>query len=490
MAKRKPKNLVQKLATQVVEIINIDSTDEAELLEIMERLGIVRAESYNKLGSVNHWGMDWHNAYPEVRAFRTPESLGLPSKLMEWTVSDVAKAILAQQAATIANLSSTIWNRYPGQENEENRKAAYKKLKSTEFLCDSFLHRIVRKEFQRGHTDVDNQIVYQSDGYSCKRLSRYTYQLELAGLVRGKRIKLTVKSNRKINGQIRVIYNQNLERFEVHFLVNFGEYLQQPDELRTSIGIDKGYTEAFFDSRGQQHGIGLGKLLTKKSDRITKKNRNRGKLFGFYRQLKEFDSAKAARILENNLTRKTENKRYRQDQAEIMSLIGKAAKSLFTEGLLKVFAEDLTKPIKNKRQSKAMSRKLNSWVKGYIRDSIKKWASWSNSTVSEVAAAYTSQVDSVTGTLLGTRHGDRRGRGQGAGGRGKRGQGAGGQGGEYLYLPLPSPLLPAPCPLPLLRRTARFLLGIGKNLRDAVAAEWLDIKHTKNPTFEKLVSGS
>ncbi len=127
-----------------------------------------------------------------------------------------------------------------------------------------------------------------------------------------------------------------------------------------------------------------------------------------------------------------------------MSLIGKAAKSLFAEGLLKVFAEDLTQPIKNKRQSKAMSRKLNSWVKGYIRDSVKKWASWSNSTVSEVAAAYTSQVDSVTETLLGTRHGDRRGRG--AGGRGKRGQGAGGQGGEYLYLPLPSPLLPAPCP--------------------------------------------
>ncbi len=356
MAKRKPKNLVQKLATQVVEIINIESNEEAELLEIMERLGIVRAESYNKLGSVNHWGMDWHNAYPEVRAFRTPESLGLPSKLMEWTVSDVAKAILAQQAATIANLSPTIWNRYPGQENEENRKAAYKKLKSTEFLCDSFLHRIVRKEFHRGHTYVDNQIVYQSDGYTCKRLSRYTYQLELAGLVPGKRIKLTVKSNRQINGQIRVIYHQDLERFEVHFLVNFGEYLQQPDELRTSIGIDKGYTEAFFDSRGQQHGVGLGKLqrkgtgnreqgtesilfpvlktlvlsfelqsrkkmffkesVTKKTASLfqshvskhefslfpvprslfplTKKNRNRGKLFGFYRQLKEFDPAKAA----------------------------------------------------------------------------------------------------------------------------------------------------------------------------------------------------
>ncbi len=172
-----------------------------------------------------------------------------------------------------------------------------------------------------------------------------------------------------------------------------------------------------------------------------------------------------------------------------MLLIGKAAKSLFAEGLLKVFAEDLTKPIKNKRQSQAMSRKLNSWVKGYIRDSVKKWASWSNSTVSEVAAAYTSQVDSVTGTLLGTRHGDSFIRFTG----------------DVLQSDLNAALNilargtdkeitrymnQSEIQSVLLRRTARFLLGIGKNLRDAVAAQWLDIKHTKNPTFEKLVSGS
>jgi hypothetical protein len=98
---------VHKLSIQVVTVIEISDLVKTELLDIMGRLGIVsakrrlrqRAESYNKLGSIKHWGMDWRKAYPEIRLFRTPESLGLPSKLMEWTVNDIAKCILAQQAA-------------------------------------------------------------------------------------------------------------------------------------------------------------------------------------------------------------------------------------------------------------------------------------------------------------------------------------------------------------------------------------------------------
>ncbi|MEC4816383.1 MAG: transposase [Scytonema sp. PMC 1069.18] len=489
MSKRKPRNVVQKLSTQIVEVVKLSQETKDDLVEIMERLGIVRAESHNKLGSIRHWGMDWHKAYPEVRAFRTPESLGLPSKLMEWTVSDVAKAILAQQTATVANLRPIIYRRYPREENESIRKECYEKLLTTEFLSDSFLHRIVRKEFQRGHTNVCNQIVYQPDGYSCKRISRHDYLLELASLKKGKRIIAIVRSNRKISGQIRVIYNQDLDRFEVHFLVNFGEYTNSSKVVRIEIGVDKGYTEAFVDSRGREHGTGLGKLLTSKTNRITKKNRNRGKLFALFRKNQQHDRAKAARILENNLTRKTENKRYRQDTSEIAALIGSATKSLFGDGLLKVYAEDLTQPIKNKRQSKAVSRKLNSWVKGCLRDSLEKWASWSNSTVTLVAASYTSQVDSVTGTLLGTRDGDRFIR----------------MTGDVLHSDWNAAMnilargtdrdihrfmKASEVQAVLLRRTACFLKGMGMTLLDAVELGWLDPKHTKSNAFKKLVSGN
>ncbi|NEQ18453.1 MAG: transposase, partial [Moorea sp. SIO3E2] len=91
----------KKISTQIVPVVGMTKSVENELLATMKNLGIVRSESDHKLGSINHWGIDWKKSYPEVRTFRTPDSLGLPSKLMEWTVSDVAKAITAQQAASI-----------------------------------------------------------------------------------------------------------------------------------------------------------------------------------------------------------------------------------------------------------------------------------------------------------------------------------------------------------------------------------------------------
>ncbi|OLT63142.1 zinc ribbon domain-containing protein, partial [Moorena bouillonii] len=396
--------VTKKISTQVVPVIGMTESVEAELLSTMRKLGIVRSESYNKLGSINYWGLDWKKAIPEVKSFRTPGSLGLPAKLMDWTINDIAKAITAQQAACIDATIKKIYKRFPGKENQGKRKELCKQLRTLAFLDNSLLHRLVRKGYQRGHSWIKNQIVYQQEGYKCKRISRNTYQLELAGLIKRKRNKVVVKSNRKIKGQIRLIFNQILQRFEIHFLVDHGT-VEIPSERR-SIGVDKGYTEAFYDSDGNAHGKGLGKATTNKSDRICVKNRNRGKLWALHRKLEKIDPAKSARILENNLTRKTENRRYKKNQAEIKAIIGAASKSLFIGESVKVFAEDLTQPIQNKRQSKAVSRKLNSWMKGEIRDSLQKWADWTGSVVTEVQPSYTSQIDSVTGTLLGKRSGD------------------------------------------------------------------------------------
>ncbi|NEO82541.1 MAG: transposase [Moorea sp. SIO4G3] len=459
---------------------------KTELLSTMGKLGIVRSESYNKLGSINHWSIDWKKAYSEVRSFRSPESLSLPSKLMEWTVSDVAKAITAQQAACTEAVIKNIYRKFPGKENQRKRKELCKQLKTLAFLDNALLHRWVRKEYQRGHSWVRNQIVYQQGGYKCKRLSRNTYQLELAGLVRGKRNKVVVRSNRKIKGQIRLIYNLELERFEVHFLVGHG-VVDIPSERR-SIGVDKGYTEAFYDSDGQAHGKGLGKAATKKSDRIYAKNRNRGKLWALHRKLEKIDPAKSARILENNLTRKTENRRYRQNQAELAAIIGAACKSLFNGEALKIFAEDLTQPIRNKRQSKTMSRKLNSWMKGEMRDSLQKWANWTGSVVTEVQPSYTSQIDSRNGTLLGHRTGDNFTGFDGVvlqadhnAAKNILDRGTDKDITRYMSR--------AEVQAVLLRRTARFLEGLELDLLDAVAIGILDSKHSRSQAFKQLLNG-
>ncbi|NEO15835.1 MULTISPECIES: zinc ribbon domain-containing protein [unclassified Moorena] len=476
----------KKISTQVVPVVGMAESVEIELLSTMKKLGVVRSESYNKLGSISHWGLDWKKAYPEVRSFRTPESLGLPSKLMEWTVSDVAKAITAQQAACTEAVVKKIYKKFPGKDNQKKRKELCKQLKTLAFLNNSLLHRLVRKEFQRGHSWVKNQIVYQQGGYKCKRLSRQTYQLELAGLRRGKRNRIVVRSNRKIKGQIRLIHNQFLQRFEIHFLVDHGTV--EISSERRSLGVDKGYTEAFYDSEGQAHGKGLGRIATKKSDRICAKNRNRGKLWALHRKLEKLDPAKSARILEKNLTRKTENRRYRQNQSELTAIIGAASKSLFNGESLKVFAEDLTQPIRNKRQSKAVSRKLSSWMKGVMRDSLQKWADWTGSVVTEVQPSYTSQIDSRNGTLLGKRTGDNF-------------TGFDGVVLQADYNAAKNILARATdkevtrymsrteVQAVLLRRTARYLEGMGLDLVDAVELDWLDCKHTKTQAFKQLLNG-
>jgi hypothetical protein len=120
---------------------------------------------------------------------------------------------------------------------------------------------------------------------------------------------------------------------------------------------------------------------------------------------------------------------------------------------------------------------------------LEKWASWSNSTISEVAASYTSQVDSVTGTLLGKRRGDCFTRFNGvvlpADLNAAKNIFARGQDKEiHRYMKA------AEVQAVLLRRTAQFLEGHGQNLRDAVELGWLDSKHTKSPAFKSLVSGS
>ncbi|WP_293019177.1 MULTISPECIES: transposase [unclassified Moorena] len=466
--------VTKKISTQIVPVVGMTESVELELLSTMKKLGIVRSESYNKLGSISHWGLDWKKAYPEVRSFRTPESLGLPSKLMEWAVSDVAKAITASQAACTEAVVKKIYKRFPGKENQKTRKELCKQLKTLAFLDSPLLHRLIRKEFQRGHSWVKNQIIYQQGGYKCKRLSRNTYQLELAGLKRGKRNKIVVRSNRKIKGQIRLIYNQILKKIEIYFLVDYGTVEIPPD--RRAIGVDKGYTEAFYDSDGQAHGKELGKVTTKKSDRICAKNRNRGKLWALHRKLEKLDPAKSARIFKNNLTRKTENRRYRKNQSELTAIIGAASKSLFKGEALKVFAEDLTQPIRNKRQSKAMSRKLNSWMKGQMRDSLEKWANWTGSVVTEVQPSYTSQVDSVTGTLLGKRNGDNFTRFNGVvlqsdhnAAKNILNRGTDKEITRYMNKTEVQAVL--------LRRTARFLEGMGLSLLDAVELGWLDSKH-------------
>jgi IS605 OrfB family transposase len=395
MAQNKKQANPMEIFTQVIPVVACD--DLGQILEIMRLCGVPRSLTYNKLGSLQGWGLDWRKADPIIRKLLTPSQIGLPAKLWEWSVSDVMKAISAAQEAASSFIYKAIYRR---TQDELERGRLFDLLYSDP-TADNWLHRVFRRHYQRGHTFVTNQIVYQSQGYSCKRLTRNTVQLAIAGLVKGKRVVLKLKCRHIISGQIRLICNEEGE-LEVHCLRKVPVVI--PTENPTHhVGIDKGYTEAFYTSDGVEIAAGLGKLMTAKTNRITRTNRNRYRLRSFALQS---HPEKADIILKNNLGYKVKSRRLQREKATIKNFIRRDLRRAIAQPTV-IFAEDLTQPIKGKQQASCINRKLNQWMKGELQVSLEKISKETGSTLSVVNPAYTSQMCSLSRTLLGSRSGDR-----------------------------------------------------------------------------------
>ena len=414
--------------SQVMPVVNC--SDYEQLLTIMDKCGTARANTYNKLGSLQGWGLNWKKADPLVRQVLHPLDIGLPSKLFEWSVSDCFKAITAQQEAAKTFLLRKIYQKYPLTSQEKERKAwlessealkvkkkkevalkrfpvtepERKRLRLLELLdtaptSDPWLHRQFRKLYLRGHTYIRHQVVYQSGGYKARRISRYRVKVEIQGLQRGKRISLIVKTNRLPVGQIRVIHKNG--QLSIH--TAFDKDIPQKDLPQKAVGLDKGYSEGFYLSDGRVVAPQLGEKLTTKTERINKVNKNRSRLY--HHALNHPDQKKRERIFHCNLGRKVQNRKLQRDQAEMKAMIRQGLRQILTEPTL-IYAEDLSSPIKSKVKAKRINRKLNQWIKGELQTSLEEIGQLTGSTVKTVNAAYTSQSDHLTGTLLGSRNGD------------------------------------------------------------------------------------
>jgi len=380
--------------TQIMPVVAC--SDLAEVKKIMDGCGTARALTYNKLGSLGGWGLNWKKADPIIRKIINPKELGIPSKIFEWTVSDTFKAITAQQEAAKTFLIKKISQKYTC---EETRKELGELLRINP-TSHNWLHRNFRQQYIKGHTYVKNQIVYQKQGYKATRISRYLISIWIQGRVRGQRIELKVKTNRLPTAQIRII-QQNNQLF-VHTTLRKEIAISSPPTA--AIGMDKGYTEGFYLSTGEVVAPNLGELLNQKTERINQDNKNRNRLYQYARQHK--NQKKKENIYNCNLGKKVKNRKLQTDKAEIKGMIRYGLKKVLTSPQI-IYAEDLSSPIKNKTQSKRINRRLNSWVKGELQVSLEEIGALTGSTVKTVNAAYTSQVDCLTGTLLGSRDGDR-----------------------------------------------------------------------------------
>ncbi len=253
----------------------------------------------------------------------------------------------------------------------------------------------MRKYWKHGRSHTNNQIMVRSDNYTTFQLGGRTW-LKIPSLTIGKRMAIPLNTTIKPTGSLRLILIDG--EVEVHYTIARAETTNCG---KATLGIDKGYTEVLVDSDGEPYGEGLGFLLTKHSDKLKKKYIVRNKL----RAILTNKPHKKKNIILNNLGRKKRNHQQKQIQSQVKDIIYRSTHKLVDKAEV-IAAEDLTSPILSKQFGKNVSRRLSAWTKGVIANALDTVSRRRGSSVILVNSAYTSQMDSRFGILLGKRSGD------------------------------------------------------------------------------------
>jgi IS605 OrfB family transposase len=357
------------------------------LLEQARRLGVIRSEIWQRFGSIKGLGLqdrtirdNWIKAGKTFNVGATPWKQTLCDAIGDIKAHREAAKVKARQA--IAQHAT----------DESERKRLYGLLKSDQWLENKYLTRMMRKVCHRGHNHTYNQIIVRSDDYKTFILRKNVW-IKIPSLVKGKRIAIPLSTKVAPKGNLRIILRN--DKIEVHYAVE----VEETNDCGTkTLGVDKGFTEVLTDSDGEHYGKNLGEVLTKESDRLKLKYQRRFKLKAI--------AKKKPWVHPYNLGRKKLDKQLNKHQSHVKTIVYNAVNRVVDKAKV-IATEDLTTPIAGKKFSKEVSRRLSSWTKGVIAQAIENVSRRRGSTVHYVNAAYTSQIDSRNGTLLGKRSGDK-----------------------------------------------------------------------------------
>ncbi len=154
-------------------------------------------------------------------------------------------------------------------------------------------------------------------------------------------------------------------RVEVHYQIDAARMntSQVPCGGR-EVGVDKGYTEVLTDSDGQHHGVGLGALLTRESDRFKERNRRRAKLRSVANQAADRGHhAKAARVKAKNLGTIKRDRPAARWRARVRTETFTAVHRVVDKARLAA-AEDLTRAFTGRsRLGRNMNRRPAGWTR-------------------------------------------------------------------------------------------------------------------------------
>jgi hypothetical protein len=394
--------------------------------KMAKRAGKLRSDIWNKYGSLQAWGISHQQRYKEFQKTNPPSLYQLPQKQWQKTFERVINDIQACQEAAKAIVIRKIYSNFKPEKDKDGkeiqdtsfRSELIKSLKTLEWMKYPLLHRWIRQAYHRGHSYVNNQIcVGVSNGAVVKRVSRNVVSITISGdLIKNRSYeKLTLLfkvGGTTPRGLFQIIFDDVTQEIRLHF----PKIIERKPATGTGkCGLDKGYTEAFTDSSEVTYGDGIGKVMQHSVTRRHTRGKGRNKLY-------QIAIKKNKRhIFQCNLTKKRHQTSENRKKRTLDTMIRTGVNQFFNTYQHAV-TEDLSFVIKNKKRSadasshgacrrtKQISRQVNrnlaEWCKGTLQKALEEISYRRSSSVTVVNAAYTSQVDSRYGVLLGTRKGD------------------------------------------------------------------------------------
>ncbi|WP_298209950.1 hypothetical protein, partial [Ferrimicrobium sp.] len=375
-----------------------------ELLPICKVVGYIRSDIWRRYGGLKTVGKSSNDIRNEISSLALYSNLPIDGTIRNESTKDIVNDVFLYRAAAEKQVRRAIHARAKDDEAELTR--LYTLLERGEWTQDNFLHRQMRNHFKHGHSQVDNQFVVRSDKHHTEIIdgklvvvisiaTKYGQPIRLVTTSSGKNVDLAGKN-------LRIIVKDDTT--EIHY--SFDKPLGRPHGTEI-VAVDKGYTEAFVDSDGDAHGIGLGTIMTEYSDKVSKTGQARNKLYALEQKHREAGrTAKADRIKANNLGTKKINARKDKAQKRIRNIAFKAAHSVIDKAGL-VISEDLSLPIAKKHPWKKYNRRMSSWAKGALAEALESTTQQPKARHVLVNAAYTSQMDSNTHLLEGRRVADK-----------------------------------------------------------------------------------
>ena len=407
------KQIDKKTEYVVTRIGHAVSGDLEQARKMAFRAGKLRSDIWNKFGALKAWGVNSDKLYKDFQKTNPPAIYGLDFKQWQQTFNRVIDDIHACQEAAKTEVISKIYSKFKPEKDSKGkpvektsfRKELVRALKTTEWMDYPLIHRWVRKAYHRGHSWTNNQIcVGIKNGATVKRLSRNVVRVVISGdRIAGKKNKyqklfLDFKVGRQTpSGNFQIIFDDVTGKCALHF----PRILKRQENKSTkSIGLDKGYTEAFTDSNGVAYGEGIGRVMTT----ATRKRHLRGQARNRLWQIAKIPGK--SHIHKCNLGKKRHNRIEQRKRQTLKTMIRAGVNQIFNQ-YSQAITEDLSFFVKGKKQAKSVNRKLSEWCKKELQAALSEIGYRRQSLVVVINAAYTSQVDHRFGVLLGIREYDR-----------------------------------------------------------------------------------